>query len=288
MDIWSIGPFQLKAELIISLISAAAGLAAIKIVHRKSGWHSAPVTDLVFNGLVIIFLFWKFGHVLSDPSLLWENSSLVVLASGTGKDIILGTLVAILYISAQAGKTSLDGATWLDFLAYGLTAGGSMYFILHQEPSFVFAWPWETDSAAFSQPVSLYMGILLVLLGLRFILLPPGRRGTAFSFLLIWFGLSGLIVSLFSPQTIWRWGLSSGQFVYLFFPIIGMILDWLFFRMEKNRLEHTTSRKEMNTMTDKNNSKAQDLQEQENKNRKKNSHTGGVDKKLNGPNRPST
>ncbi|ARF67959.1 hypothetical protein B7C51_09160 [Paenibacillus larvae subsp. pulvifaciens] len=138
MDIWSIGPFQLKAELIISLISAAAGLAAIKIVHRKSGWHSAPVTDLVFNGLVIIFLFWKFGHVLSDPSLLWENSSLVVLASGTGKDIILGTLVAILYISAQAGKTSLDGATWLDFLAYGLTAGGAcILFCIRSLPSFL-------------------------------------------------------------------------------------------------------------------------------------------------------
>jgi hypothetical protein len=88
MDIWSIGPFQLKAELIISLISAAAGLAAIKIVHRKSSWHSAPVTDVVFNGLVIIFLFWKFGHVLSDPSLLWENSSLVVLASQLSADLV--------------------------------------------------------------------------------------------------------------------------------------------------------------------------------------------------------
>lgn len=289
MDIWSIGPFQLNAEVVITLISAAAGFAVIKIIHRKSAWNHVPVTDVIFNGLVLVFLFWKFGHVLSDPSLLWENPSLVLLATGTSKDLILGTLVALLYLSTQAGKTSLSGAAWLDLLAYGLTAGGSLYFILHQDPSFVFAWPWENGPTALSQPLSLYMGIWLALLGLRFILLPPKKRGEAFSLLLIWFGLGGLAVSLCSPHIVWQWGLSRGQFVYIFSTIIGMMLGWLFFRMERSGLEHTTSRKEMSDMRDKNNSKEQDLQEQENnRSRQKNDHTGGVDKKLNGPNRPST
>ncbi|MNY53914.1 hypothetical protein D3C86_1897170 [compost metagenome] len=74
--------------------------------------------------------------------------------------------------------------------------------------------------------------------------------------------------------------LSSQQLLFLLMMIIGMILPIL---------SHTTGRRELMDMSQ-NDSKTQIQQEQQNEERAKSpaGKEGYVDKKLDGPNRPST
>jgi hypothetical protein len=76
--------------------------------------------------------------------------------------------------------------------------------------------------------------------------------------------------------------LSLAQLLFLFMLIIGMLLPVL---------THNTSRKELSALSQ-NDSKTQVQQEQQNKEREKAATPAGkegfVDKKLDGPNRPST
>ncbi|MCY9659587.1 prolipoprotein diacylglyceryl transferase [Paenibacillus chondroitinus] len=293
-DVLQLGPLQLQGKLIVVLLACAIGLWLIRRAARqvRSGEETAmtkSIDDIVFAGAVIVLITWKLGVIVTQPSLLWTSPLKLLMVVGSGTEIMLGLLLAAVYMYAQIRKQRIPLYVFLDILATGLTAAVFVYCALVPGYGLPTTWPWgisvEGTISRF-HPFHAYVSLLLLPL-LIWQIGYEGRRnrfgsGIVLKYSLMYGGASGMLASFFAaaqPELLY---LSLAQLIFLFMLVLGMLLP---------ALAHNTGRRELSAMSQ-NDSKTQIQQEQQNKEREKSQSGAGkegfVDKKLDGPNRPST
>ncbi|MDQ0902498.1 prolipoprotein diacylglyceryl transferase family protein [Paenibacillus sp. V4I7] len=293
-DVLQIGPFQLQGRLLALLLACALGLWLIRRVSQRLLNHThtvtaKPIEDLIFNGAVIVLLTWKLGVIVTQPSLLWNNPLKLLMVSGSGTEIALGMLIACIYMYYQIRKNRIPLLLVLDVFALGITAAAFLYCVLIPAYGLPTTVPWgigvEGTVSRF-HPYHAYFSLLLVplLIWQHLIELRKKMLGQVvlLKYSLLFGGAAGMLASFFAAAKPTLLYLSSAQLLFLFMLIIGMLLPVL---------THNTSRKELSELSQ-NDSKTQVQQEQQNLEREKSAKPAGkegfVDKKLDGPNRPST
>lgn len=311
-EVVSIGPLQLQGKLVALLLACVLGFWLMRRVLRRwngivgvrgfakvseaSDVHKEPETarvpvrgldDVILNAVLIVFFTWRMGSLLTQPSLLWESPMKLLLTAGSKMEIVVGIVLAYIYLSYQVRKHGMAWRVLLDLLAVG--GASAMFLYMALTPSFGLptTLPWgigvEGTVSRF-HPHHAYLAILLVpLLVWQQLWIARSSTvlgtGNLLKHTLFYGGAAGMIASFFSlaePTAVY---LTPGQIVNLLMLIIGMNLPIL---------SHTTGRRELMDMSQ-NDSKTQIQQEQQNQERdKKPVSKEGYDKKLDGPNRPST
>lgn len=292
-DVFQLGPLQLQGKLVAMLLAGALGLwlirrAARQLGRREENPATKSIDDIVFVGAIIVLLTWKLGVIITQPSLLWTSPLKLLMVVGSSTEIVLGLLLACMYMYVQIRKQRIPLYVFLDVFVTGLTAAVFVYCALIPAYGLPTTWPWgigvEGTISRF-QPYRAYFSLLLVPL-LIWQIGYEGRRnrfgsGILLKYSLIYGGAAGMLASFFAaakPEVLY---LSLAQLIFLFMLVVGMLLP---------ALAHNTGRRELSLMSQ-NDSKTQIQQEQQNKEREKSSGAGKegfVDKKLDGPNRPST
>ncbi|MDU0204975.1 prolipoprotein diacylglyceryl transferase family protein [Paenibacillus sp. MAH-36] len=293
-DVFQLGPLQLQGKLVAVLLACAVGLwlirrAARQLSSREEATMTKPIDDIVFAGAIIVLIAWKLGVIVTQPSLLWTSPLKLLMVVGSSTEIMLGLLLAAVYMYVQIRKQRISLYVFLDILATGLTAAVFVYCALVPAYGLPTTWPWgisvEGTISRF-HPFHAYVSLLLLPL-LIWQIGYEGRRnrygnGILLKYSLMYGGAVGMLASFFAaakPELLY---LSMAQLIFLFMLVIGMLLP---------ALAHNTGRRELSAMSQ-NDSKTQIQQEQQNKEREKSQSGAGkegfVDKKLDGPNRPST
>ena len=293
-DVLQIGPFQLQGRLLALLLACALGLWLIRRVSQRllNDTHiviAKPIEDLIFNSAIIVLLTWKLGVIVTQPSLLWNNPLKLLMVSGSITEIALGVLIACIYMYYQIRKDRTPLVLVLDVTAIGITASVILFCALIPTYGLPTTLPWgigvEGTVSRF-HPYHAYISLILVPLLIWQHFIEPRKKtlgqGVLLKYSLLYGGAAGMLTSFFAAAKPTLLYLSFAQLLFLFMLIIGMLLPVL---------THNTSRKELSTMNQ-NDSKTQIQQEEQNQEREKTAAPAGkegfVDKKLDGPNRPST
>jgi prolipoprotein diacylglyceryltransferase len=289
-DVLQIGPLQLQGRLLALLLACVVGLWLIRRQVRQSQDEiKLPIDDIIFNAAIIVVLTWKFGIVLTQPSILWTQPTKLLMISGSNTEMMFGLLFALIYGFFQLRKRRIPLILFLDVLASGLTVSFFLYIALIPEYGLPTTLPWgigvEGTVSRF-HPYHMYLALLLVpfLIWQQFIQ-PRAKTlgsGKLLKYSMLYVGAAGMLASFFADPGRAVVYLSWHQLIFLFMLVIGMLL---------RPMVHNTSRRELSQMSQ-NDSKTQIEQEKQNKEHQKFSSTSGkegfVDKKLDGPNRPST
>ncbi len=290
-EIVEIGPFVLNKGLLVIIISLVCGWGVIRLCWRYFGDQAAPLLELLMNAALLVLVFWKLGHLLTTPSLLWERPMTLLLMSGSSREIGIGLIAAAGFITYRLKKGRLEYRLFLDMLAFGSTIAllvSSMLLWRYGRPTDL---PWGIQDGfgeSFYHPLNVYMLVLTLGLGYRLwkkVSADEAGRGIIFRETAITVGAGGLVISLVdrtSDSLIFL--LSSTQLLFLGLAIIGIIFPV--------HTHNRNKRKEMTYMQpneNKGDSLEQREHERENENKSNQGNSGDiVDKKLDGPNRPST
>lgn len=297
-DVVQIGPLQLQGKLIALLLACVLGFWLMRRAVRQ--WNRVEpevptadqvavkgMDDLILNAVLIVFFTWRLGSLLTQPSLLWESPMKLLLTAGSNMEIVVGIVLAYIYLTYQVRKHGIAWRVLLDMLAIGAASAMFLYVALTPVFGLPTLLPWgigvEGTVSRF-HPQHAYLAILLVPI-LVWQQLWTARSitvlgtGKLLKYTLFYGGAAGMIASYFAlaePTAVY---LTHGQLLNLLMLIIGMNLPIS---------SHTTCRRELMDMSQ-NDSKTQIQQEQQNQERdKKPASKEGYDKKLDGPNRPST
>ncbi|MDF2644987.1 MAG: lgt2, partial [Paenibacillus sp.] len=200
-----------------------------------------------------------------------------------------GVMIACIYMYYQIRKYRIPLVLVLDVFALGITAAAFLFCALIPAYGLPTTVRWgigvEGTVSRF-HPYHAYISLLLVPLLIWQHVIEPRKmslgQGVLLKYSLLYGGAAGMLGSFFAVAKPTLLYLSLAQLLFLFMLIIGMLLPIL---------THNTSRKELSALSQ-NDSKTQVQQEQQNLEREKSAKPAGkegfVDKKLDGPNRPST
>lgn len=297
-DVVQIGPLQLQGKLVALLLACLLGYwlmrRAAQQLRREDPTEPPTadrsdvkgVEDLILNGVLIVFFTWRLGRLLTEPSLLWTSPMKLLLTAGSNMEIVVGLVLAFVYLSYQVRKKNMAWRPLLDIFAIGAASAVFLYTALTPTFGLPTTLPWgigvEGTVSRF-HPDHAYLAILLLPLILWQQLWAARSttigQGKLLKYTLFYGGIAGMIASYFALLESTLVYLSPQQLLFLLMIVIGMKLPVL---------SHTTGRRELMDMS-KNDSKTQIQQDQQNQERSKTPPTKeGYDKKLDGPNRPST
>lgn len=160
MSIIPIGPLMIRSDIVLFLICAAAGLAALRIRLRQEPQREW-VLDTFLTALIIGFISWKFGMLLFDPIRTLQHPTSLIYMTGGTRGIWLGCILALLYVGLRWNKSRVNSGLLLKSAMLSAFASGLA--------GSIFQWLWA-DGA--SVTISLFyivlFGVLLILSWLQF------------------------------------------------------------------------------------------------------------------------
>lgn len=286
MELLHLGPFVLHRQLAAAIVGALAGYGAVVLAARRTKWRSAPLADVILNGLVIGFFVWKGLPAMRDPSLIWPNPLKALMVSGSAADAGLAAAIGLLYVAAA----SLVRGITLRALADALAFGGAVFLAVY---GLAGGWaygtltglPWGislSDPALRYHPLNAYAALL----GFALSVVPLALRtrmggGKAAAVILPAMGAGLLVISLFARKAASFLLFTPVQWMGAGLLAVGLILPRLYILWEaiQERREWRMAQGD---------SKEQRKQARENKrNASPSPEQPGFNKKTDGPNRPA-
>ncbi|WP_442602976.1 hypothetical protein [Paenibacillus sp. KN14-4R] len=232
-SIVEVGPLVIKGVLLTLILSCLAGFLYLALQLRKTAYAKSPLYDIFASALLILFLSWKLGPLLSEPSLLWENPIKLLVVAGSADGMIFGVILALVFVQVKMRKKGLSALLVLDAGSYFAIAATLVYQILTPVYGYATKLPWgiaDEYSIMSYHPIHLYMGLLC---GIGIAILYVKRsawklgEGAVAHFVLMLFGVGGLGISLLAPQQIAFLYLSKIQLLYIVFALASIALTRL-------------------------------------------------------------
>ncbi|SME38241.1 prolipoprotein diacylglyceryl transferase [Bacillus mobilis] len=213
----------------VSLIIGS--LFGFMLMKRKMKNESVPyekMMDAVTNAFLIIVFVWKFAPAIINPVWAFGSPLQALLAIGSMKHIIVGCILASVYIVWKSKKERFSLRILLDALPIGLCMSVIFYFLFHHKIGVQTTRPWGVkiyESKFSYHPIFAYEIILaLCILGLLWMKNERLGNGKNISAFLIIEGFAHIIISLVSEQSSVLFGLSAQQIMSFFVISLGILL----------------------------------------------------------------
>jgi len=261
----------------------------------------STLMNIFANGLFVVLLVWKLGFLLKTPSIIWEQPLGLLIYWSSPDMVVLGAVAAAVLVLLQLRKAGIPVQTAADAAAFGILAAYAVRQAAMWQGGGVTELPWAiaSESSLFGvHPLGAYALLLSAALGVwLWSRNEPLGTGGYVRDLCTYGGLGLLALSLFkeSPkETVFL--LTAEQWGFAALALLGSSAARLFGLIQFPETRHTmasgadiqTIAKEQDMMAA-NDSKAQIKQAQQNEAERRHADdTIQTDKKLNGPNRPST
>ncbi|MZF10842.1 diacylglyceryl transferase, partial [Bacillus anthracis] len=127
----------------VSLIIGS--LFGFMLMKRKMKNESVPyekMMDAVTNAFLIIVFVWKFAPAILNPVWAIRSPLQALLAIGSTKHIVVGCIIASVYIVWKSKKGQFSLRTLLDALPIALCMSIIFYFLFHQKVGVQTTLPW--------------------------------------------------------------------------------------------------------------------------------------------------
>ena len=202
----------------VSLIIGS--LFGFMLMKRKMKKQSVPyekMMDVVTNAFLIIVFVWKFAPAILNPVWAIRSPLQALLAVGSVKHIVVGCIIASVYIVWKSKKGQFSLRTLLDALPIALCMSIIFYFLFHQKVGVQTTLPWGMkiyESKFLYHPIFAYE-IILALCIMCLLWMKNERLGNGknISVFLIVEGFAHIIISLVSEQNSFLFGLSVQQII---------------------------------------------------------------------------
>ncbi|CUB51332.1 Prolipoprotein diacylglyceryl transferase [Bacillus subtilis] len=183
--------------------------------------------DAVTNAFLIIVFVWKFAPAILNPVWAIRSPLQALLAIGSTKHIVVGCIIASVYIVWKSKKGQFSLRTLLDALPIALCMSIIFYFLFHQKVGVQTTLPWGVkvyESNFLYHPIFVYEIILaLCIVGLLWMKNERLGNGKNISVFLIIEGFAHIIISLVSEQNSVLFGLSMQQILSFCIMSLGIL-----------------------------------------------------------------
>ncbi|MCR6798646.1 prolipoprotein diacylglyceryl transferase [Bacillus paranthracis] len=212
----------------VSLIIGS--LFGFMLMKRKMKNESVPyekMMDAVTNAFLIIVFVWKFAPAILNPVWVIRSPLQALLAIGSTKHIVVGCIIASVYIVWKSKKGQFSLRTLLDALPIALCMSIIFYFLFHQKVGIQTTLPWGVkvyESNFLYHPIFVYEIILaLCIVGLLWMKNERLGNGKNISVFLIIEGFAHIIISLVNEQNSVLFGLSMQQILSFCVMSLGIL-----------------------------------------------------------------
>lgn len=220
MSTISLGPFMIRADILMFLLSAIAGYLVLKWRLRgreDSGW----IFDTYINALIIGFIAWKFGMVVFDPVRTFQNPMSLLYFTGGDKGVLLGAALALAYVGFKLNRNRERTVPLIRAAALGFMTGGVV---------------WHVFALVVSDSLELPALMQAVLFGIFSVWLWKQYDSDVRSLLSIalWFSIGSVMIPFFEEDrnAVFA-GFTSLQLAYAVLALILLVLE--FFVLPHNR-----------------------------------------------------
>lgn len=205
-----------RLQPISLIIGSLFGFMLMKRKMRHQNVSYEKMMDAVTNAFLIIVFVWKFAPVQA------------ILAVGSMQHIVVGCVIASVYIVWKSKKEQFSLRILLDVLPFSLCVSIIFYFLLHHEVGAQTTLPWGIkiyESKLLYHPIFVYE-IILALCIMGFLWMKNERLGNGknISVFLIIEGFAQIIISLVSEQNSVLFGLSAQQIMSFCIISLGILL----------------------------------------------------------------
>jgi hypothetical protein len=165
-DVIQFGSAMIQTKVLVLLASSLLGIFLIKLAVKNEGT-LRPIYDILLTAVVIVILFWKFGHVVFYPSILLERPVSFLFMTGGLREIIIGSLFSAIYIWFQIRKHNVPIQLAKDALPFGILGAALIYYLLISDLGRQTAMIWGMslyDGGSLYHPLHFYRLVLAILL----------------------------------------------------------------------------------------------------------------------------
>lgn len=152
------------------IIGSLFGFMLMKRKMRHQNASYEKMMDAVTNAFIIIVFVWKFAPAILNPVWAFKSPLQALLAIGSMQHIVVGCVIASVYIVWKSKKEQFSLRILLDVLPFGLCVCIIFYFLLHHEVGVQTTLPWGMniyESKFLYHPIFVYEIILnLCIMGL--------------------------------------------------------------------------------------------------------------------------
>ncbi|CAM3854320.1 prolipoprotein diacylglyceryl transferase family protein [Bacillus paramycoides] len=210
------------------IIGSLFGFILMKRKMRHQNVSYEKMMDVVTNAFLIIVFVWKFAPAILNPVWAIGSPLQALLAVGSIQHIIVGCIIASIYIVWKSKKKQFSLRILLDALPFGLCMSIIFYFLFHQKLGVQTTVPWGVkiyESKFLYHPIFVYE-IVLALCIIGSLWLKNERLGNRknISFFLICEGIAHILLSLISEQNSILLGLSIQQIMSFCVISLGILL----------------------------------------------------------------
>ncbi|MED1555572.1 prolipoprotein diacylglyceryl transferase family protein [Bacillus paramycoides] len=210
------------------IIGSLFGFILMKRKMRHQNVSYEKMMDVVTNAFLIIVFVWKFAPAILNPVWAIGSPLQALLAVGSIQHIIVGCIIASIYIVWKSKKKQFSLRILLDALPFGLCMCIIFYFLFHQKLGVQTTVPWGVkiyESKFLYHPIFVYE-IVLALCIIGSLWLKNERLGNRknISFFLICEGIAHILLSLISEQNSILLGLSIQQIMSFCVISLGILL----------------------------------------------------------------
>ncbi|MBY0035301.1 prolipoprotein diacylglyceryl transferase [Bacillus cereus] len=210
------------------IIGSLFGFMLMKRKMRHQNASYEKMMDAVTNAFIIIVFVWKFAPAILNPVWAFKSPLQALLAIGSMQHIVVGCVIASVYIVWKSKKGQFSLRILLDALPFGLSVSIIFYFLLHHEVGVQTTLPWGMniyESKFLYHPIFVYEIILnLCIMGLLWMKNERIGNGKNISIFLIVEGFAQIIISLVSEQNSVQFGLSAQQIMSFCIISLGILL----------------------------------------------------------------
>lgn len=210
------------------IIGSLFGFMLMKRKMRHQNASYEKMMDAVTNAFLIIVFVWKFAPAILNPVWAFGAPVQAILAIGSMQHIVVGCVIASVYIVWKSKKEQFSLRILLDVLPFGLCVCTIFYFLLHHEVGAPTTLPWGMkiyESKLLYHPIFVYEIILaLCIMGLLWMKNERLGNGKNISVFLIIEGFAQIIISLVSEQNSVLFGLSAQQIMSSCIISLGILL----------------------------------------------------------------
>lgn len=205
------------------IIGSLFGFMLMKRKMRHQNVSYEKMMDAVTNAFLIIVFVWKFAPAILNPVWAFGSPVQALLAVGSMRHIVVGCVIASVYIVWKSKKEKFSLRILLDVLPFGLCVSIIFYFLFHHEVGAQTTLPWGMkiyESKLLYHPIFVYEIILaLCIMGLLWM-----KNERNISIFLIVEGFAHIIISLVSEQNSVLFGLSAQQIMSFCIISLGILL----------------------------------------------------------------
>ncbi|WP_242235286.1 prolipoprotein diacylglyceryl transferase family protein [Bacillus cereus group sp. BfR-BA-01316] len=220
--------WMVRLQPVSFIIGSLFGFTLMKLKMKQQNIQYEKMMDAVTNGFLIVVFVWKFAPAIFN--LIWavESPLQALLVVGSIQHILVGFMIASIYIVWKSKKEKFSLRILLDTLPFGICVSIIFYFLFHRAVGVQTTLPWGMkiyESKFLYHPIFVYEIILaLCIIGSLWIKNERLGNGKNVSFFLICEGIAHIIISLISEHNSVLFGLSIQQVLSFCVISLGILL----------------------------------------------------------------